>query len=97
VFGRTHRLQTVDMNSCLPTRLTRFRHNRIGNGSTLARYKSHCILRNCPFKESTVRSKSMSRSVLKDLPAVSIISSLLSLHRTMPNHAYENAFDMKRV
>ncbi len=80
VFGRTHRLQTADMNSCPPLRLTRFRHNRVESGSALARYKSHCIFRNCPFNESTVRSKSPSRSVLKDLPAVSIMSSLLSLN-----------------
>ena len=74
VFGRARRLQTADMDSCLPLRLTRFRHNRSGSGSALARYNSHCISRNCPFKESTVRSKSTSRSVPKDLPAVSIIS-----------------------
>jgi hypothetical protein len=77
VFGRARRLQTADMNSCPPLRLTRFRHNRTGSGSALARYNSHCISRNCPFKESTVRSKSTSRSVPKDLPAVCIISSLL--------------------
>ena len=77
VFGRARRLQTADMNSCPPLKLTRFRHNRTGSGSALGRYSFHCISRNCPFKESTVRSKSTSRSVLKDLPAVCIISSLL--------------------
>jgi len=79
VFGRAHRLQTADMNSCPPLRLTRFRHNRTGSGSALTRYKSHCISRNCPFKDSTVRSKSTSRSVPKDFPTMSIMSSLLSL------------------
>ena len=79
VFGRAHRLQTSDMNSCPPLRLTRFRHNRTESGSALTRYKSHCISRNCPFKDSTVRSKSTSRSVPKDFPTVNIMSSLLSL------------------
>jgi hypothetical protein len=77
VFGRARRLQTADMNSCPPLRLTRFLHNRTVSGSTLARYNSHCISRNCPFKESTVRSKSTSRSVPMDLPTVSIRYSLL--------------------
>ena len=79
VFGRTHRLQTADMNSCPPLRLIRFRHNRAGNGTGLARYRLHCISRNCPFNESTVRSKSTSRSTPTNLPAVSIMPSLLSL------------------
>ena len=46
VFGRTRRLQTADMNSCPPLRLTRVRHNRTGSGSALARYRFHCISRN---------------------------------------------------
>jgi hypothetical protein len=83
VFGRARRLQTADMNSCPPLRFTRFRHNRTGSGSALARHNSHCISRNCPFKEFTVRSKSTSRSVPKDLPAVSIMSSILSFHDTV--------------
>ena len=81
VFGRARRLQTADMNSCPPLRLARFRHNQTGRGSTLARYNSPCISRNRPFKESTVRSKSTSRSVPKDFPIVSILSPLLSLAR----------------
>src|SRR6476661_4598770 len=82
VFGRARRLQTADINSRPPFGLTRFRHNRIDSGSALARYNSHCISRNCPFKESTVRSKSTSRSTSTDLLAVSIIS-LLSFHNTV--------------
>ena len=62
VFGRTRRLHTADINSCPPLRLTRFRHSRTESRSTLARYNSLCILRTCPFKKSTVRSKSMRRS-----------------------------------
>ena len=41
LFGRARRLQTADMNSFPPLRLARFLHNRAGNGSVLARYKSH--------------------------------------------------------
>ena len=73
MFGRTHRLHTVDINSCPPLRLTRFRHSRTESGSDLARYNSRCILRTCPFKKSTVRSKSTSRSALKDLPGINIM------------------------
>ena len=62
VFGRTRRLHTADINSCPPLRLTRFRHSRTESRSTLTRYNSLCILRTCPFKKSTVRSKSMRRS-----------------------------------
>ena len=79
LFGRAQRLQTADMNSCPPLRLARFRHNRTGSGSALARYSSPCISRKRLFKEFTVRSKSTSRSVPKDLPIVSMMSSLLSL------------------
>lgn len=79
LFGRARRLQTADINSCPTLKPARFRHNRTDSGSALARYKSHCILRNCPFKESTVRSKSTSRIVPKGLPTVSMMSSFLSL------------------
>jgi hypothetical protein len=82
VFGRARRLQTADINSRPPLGLTRFRHNRIDSGSSLARYNSHCISRNCSFNESTVRSKSTSRSAPNDLLAVSIIS-LPSFHKTV--------------
>src|SRR6185295_13143322 len=97
VFGRAGRLQTADINSCPPLGLTRFLHNRAGNGSALARYKSHWILRSSPFKESTVCSKSMSRSVPMNLPGVSMMSSLPSLNCAMPNYPDENTFDMKCV
>ena len=78
VFGRMHRLHTADINPCPPLRPTRFRHSRIGIGTALARCNSPCILRTCPFKKSTVRSKSTSRSPLKNLPVTNILPSLPS-------------------
>ncbi len=98
VFGRAHWLQTADMNSCPPLRLTRTRHSRIGSGSTWALYRSHRIIRSCRFIESTVCSKSIRLSVRVNLPAASIVFSLLRyLTCTMPNHTDENAFNLKCI